>query len=135
MGSSPSVTEDPPCRGAGACYSAEVQNSPFGVWRGGCQSVAKRRILGSPCKCDFARFHPDFKGENSGGSQAPPTALPLSINHMRGLAARLLFRVPPCREGTIHAQISMPSSGLEPKSYGSVITPHRRHDCLFNNSY
>ncbi|GFX00001.1 transposable element Tcb1 transposase [Trichonephila clavipes] len=35
----------------------------------------------------------------------------------RGLAARQVFRVSLCREGTIHLQTSMPSPGLEPRSY------------------
>ncbi|GFU57784.1 hypothetical protein TNCV_1281331 [Trichonephila clavipes] len=43
--------------------------------------------------------------------QGPPTS---STNHTRGLAARRLFRVPPCREGTIHLQTSMSSPGFEP---------------------
>ncbi|GFU78469.1 hypothetical protein TNCV_2300811 [Trichonephila clavipes] len=32
--------------------------------------------------------------------------------------ARLLFRVPPYHEGTIHLQTPMPSPGFEPRSHG-----------------
>ncbi|GFY21165.1 hypothetical protein TNCV_3992091 [Trichonephila clavipes] len=45
-----------------------------------------------------------------------------STNLTRGLAARWLFRVPPSREGTIHLQITMPSSGLEPRTYGTTVS-------------
>ncbi|GFV05364.1 hypothetical protein TNCV_225751 [Trichonephila clavipes] len=41
-------------------------------------------------------------------------------NLMRGLVARRLFGVPPCRKGTIHLQTSMPSPGFEPTPYGTV---------------
>ncbi|GFV95071.1 uncharacterized protein TNCV_3708671 [Trichonephila clavipes] len=54
---------------------------------------------------------PNFEGEHSGGGQRSPT------NLTRGLAARWLFRVPPCRKGTIHLQTSMPSPGFEPRHY------------------
>ncbi|GFU83803.1 hypothetical protein TNCV_1694731 [Trichonephila clavipes] len=39
----------------------------------------------------------------------------------RGLEARWLFRVPPCHEVTVHLQTSMPSPGLEPRSYGIAV--------------
>ncbi|GFU00745.1 hypothetical protein TNCV_4818991 [Trichonephila clavipes] len=45
-----------------------------------------------------------------------------STNLMRGLEARRLFRVPPCREGTIHLQTSMPSPGFEARPYGTAIS-------------
>ncbi|GFU06205.1 hypothetical protein TNCV_4765121 [Trichonephila clavipes] len=50
--------------------------------------------------------------------------LPLfpSTNYTRGLAARRLFRVPPCRKGTIHLQTSMPSQGFEPSPYGIAVS-------------
>ncbi|GFX39609.1 hypothetical protein TNCV_2103531 [Trichonephila clavipes] len=43
----------------------------------------------------LALFHSNLEGEHSGGGQRPPTSL-LTM----GLAARRLFRVPPCHEGT-----------------------------------
>ncbi|GFY08118.1 hypothetical protein TNCV_1355321 [Trichonephila clavipes] len=43
-----------------------------------------------------------------------------STHHTRGLAARRLFRVPPCRKGTIHLQTSMSSPGFEPSTYGTA---------------
>ncbi|GFV55715.1 hypothetical protein TNCV_755151 [Trichonephila clavipes] len=45
-----------------------------------------------------------------------------SNNHTRGLAARRLFRVPPCRKGTIHLQSSMSSPGFEPNPYGTAVS-------------
>ncbi|GFW14259.1 hypothetical protein TNCV_3548481 [Trichonephila clavipes] len=43
-------------------------------------------------------------------------------NLTRGLAARRLFRAPPCREGTIRLQTSMPSLGFEPRPYGTAVS-------------
>ncbi|GFW49691.1 hypothetical protein TNCV_357941 [Trichonephila clavipes] len=58
--------------------------------------------------------------EDTGGSQGPPTSTP-STNHTRVLAARWLFRAPPCRKGTIHLQTSMPSPGFELGPYGTPV--------------
>ncbi|GFY07437.1 uncharacterized protein TNCV_5086221 [Trichonephila clavipes] len=58
----------------------------------------------------------EAEGENPGGGQGPST------NHTRGLAARRLFRVPPCRKGTIHLQTSMSSPGFEPSLYGIAVS-------------
>ncbi|GFU68989.1 hypothetical protein TNCV_3398761 [Trichonephila clavipes] len=41
-------------------------------------------------------------------------------HHTRGLVARRLFRVPPCRQGTVHLQTSMPSPGFQP--YGTAVS-------------
>ncbi|GFY19820.1 transposable element Tcb1 transposase [Trichonephila clavipes] len=99
---------------------------------------------------DFARFHPNLEGENPGGGQGLPTSLPLPptcdksvrnlstnilrrlwglveprgvpTNLTRELAARRLFRVPPCRKDTIHLQTAMSSPGLEPRSYGTAVS-------------
>ncbi|GFW60591.1 uncharacterized protein TNCV_569371 [Trichonephila clavipes] len=43
------------------------------------------------------RFNPNLERENPVGGQGPPTS-PTSTNYTRGLAARRLFRVPPCRK-------------------------------------
>ncbi|GFV62119.1 hypothetical protein TNCV_4109221 [Trichonephila clavipes] len=40
----------------------------------------------------------------------------------RGLAALRLFRVAPCRKGTIHLQASMSSPGFEPSPYGTAVS-------------
>ncbi|GFX46195.1 hypothetical protein TNCV_2298441 [Trichonephila clavipes] len=45
-----------------------------------------------------------------------------STNHAKGLVARRLFRVPPCRKGTIHLQTSMSSPGFEPSPYGTAVS-------------
>ncbi|GFT37740.1 hypothetical protein TNCV_3892671, partial [Trichonephila clavipes] len=45
-----------------------------------------------------------------------------STNLMRGLAARRLFKVPSCREGTIHLQTSMSSPGFEPSPNGTAVS-------------
>ncbi|GFY33320.1 hypothetical protein TNCV_1897721 [Trichonephila clavipes] len=44
---------------------------------------------------------------------------------MRGLAARRLFRVPPCRKDTIHLQTSMSSLGFESSPYGTTAVCQR----------
>ncbi|GFV84142.1 protein diaphanous [Trichonephila clavipes] len=41
---------------------------------------------------------------------------------MRGLAARRLFIVYPCREGTTHLQKSMPSPVFKPRPYGAAVS-------------
>ncbi|GFU37258.1 hypothetical protein TNCV_4272571 [Trichonephila clavipes] len=67
----------------------------------------------------FCSVPPQF----SGGDQGPSTSLPLPpTNFTRGLAARRLFRVTPCREGTIHLQNSMSSPGFEHRPYDTVIS-------------
>ncbi|GFU56594.1 hypothetical protein TNCV_1407331 [Trichonephila clavipes] len=48
----------------------------------------------------------------------------------RGLAARQLFRVPPCRKSTIHLQTSMSSPGLEPGPYGTTRRVDASHNLL-----
>ncbi|GFX17811.1 uncharacterized protein TNCV_2292601 [Trichonephila clavipes] len=59
---------------------------------------------------------PNLEGEIPGSGQGPST------NHTRGLAARRLFRVPPCRKGTIHLQTSMSSPRFEPSPYGTAVS-------------
>ncbi|GFX58028.1 hypothetical protein TNCV_4047861 [Trichonephila clavipes] len=41
---------------------------------------------------------------------------------MRELAARRLFKVPPCHEGTIHLQTSMSSPGFEPRLNDTAVS-------------
>ncbi|GFV77584.1 hypothetical protein TNCV_1071131 [Trichonephila clavipes] len=66
----------------------------------------------------FSRFHPNFEGDHLGdGLLSTP-----STNFTRRLGSRRLFRVPPCREGTIHLQTSMPSPGFEPRLYGTAVS-------------
>ncbi|GFS87283.1 myosin-I heavy chain [Trichonephila clavipes] len=64
------------------------------------------------------------------GDQGPPT------NLTRGIAARRLFRVPPCRTGTIHVQTSLPSPGFEPRSYCTTVgvTNHYTNWAPANNN-
>ncbi|GFT59560.1 DEP domain-containing protein 1A [Trichonephila clavipes] len=66
-------------------------------------------------QCDFARFYPNFEGEDPRGGQGPST------NLTRGFAARRLFKMPPCRAGTMHLQTPMPSPGFEPMPYGTAV--------------
>ncbi|GFV74530.1 hypothetical protein TNCV_5129721 [Trichonephila clavipes] len=58
------------------------------------------------------------EGEHPGECQRPPASSP-STNLTRGFATRWLFRVLPCRAGTIHLQTSM-SSGFKPSPYGTA---------------
>ncbi|GFU93772.1 hypothetical protein TNCV_1659971 [Trichonephila clavipes] len=64
----------------------------------------------------FGSFNPNFEGEHPGGGQGPST------NLTRGLAAGRLFKVPPCREGTIHLQTSMSSPRFEASSNGTAVS-------------
>ncbi|GFV83388.1 reverse transcriptase domain-containing protein [Trichonephila clavipes] len=50
-----------------------------------------------------------------------------SPNLTRGLAARWLFRVSPCREGTIYLQTSMSSPGFKPRPYGTAVGAANRY--------
>ncbi|GFX82533.1 hypothetical protein TNCV_2166811 [Trichonephila clavipes] len=45
-----------------------------------------------------------------------------STNHTKGPATRLLFKVSPCGEDTIHLQTSMPSPGSEPRPNGTAVS-------------
>ncbi|GFS73101.1 hypothetical protein TNCV_686791 [Trichonephila clavipes] len=45
-----------------------------------------------------------------------------SINLTRGLATRWLFRVLPCRKGTLHLRTSLPSPGFEHRPYGTAVS-------------
>ncbi|GFS91299.1 hypothetical protein TNCV_1307061 [Trichonephila clavipes] len=45
-----------------------------------------------------------------------------STNLTRELAARWLFRVPPCHKSTIHLQTSMLSPGFEPRLYDTAVS-------------
>ncbi|GFX89022.1 hypothetical protein TNCV_2853221 [Trichonephila clavipes] len=58
---------------------------------------------------DSARFHPNFEGEYPGGGSGAFHLSSPSTKVTRGLATQRLFRVPPCREATIHLETSMSS--------------------------
>ncbi|GFV55143.1 uncharacterized protein TNCV_2623641 [Trichonephila clavipes] len=64
----------------------------------------------------FSSVSPQFRGRTPWGCQGPPT------NLTSGLAARRLFKVPPCREGTIHLQTSMSSTGFERSPNGTAVS-------------
>ncbi|GFX02721.1 hypothetical protein TNCV_2011651 [Trichonephila clavipes] len=78
-------------------------------------------------KCDFDRFHPNFEGERPGDGQSPPTFLPFLPTSREDMWLEGYLEVPPCRKGTMHLQIFMPSPGFEPKPYGTAVsvTNHR----------
>ncbi|GFW51111.1 hypothetical protein TNCV_3593931 [Trichonephila clavipes] len=44
-----------------------------------------------------------------------------STDLTRGFAARRLFKVLPCHEGSIHLQTSMSSPQFEPRPYGTAV--------------
>ncbi|GFW72917.1 hypothetical protein TNCV_830401 [Trichonephila clavipes] len=69
------------------------------------------------CKC--VRHSTNMDGPGRPGSGASHLS---SINLTKGLATQRLFRVHPCREGTIHLQISMPSPGFELKPYSTAVS-------------
>ncbi|GFY04474.1 hypothetical protein TNCV_4415621 [Trichonephila clavipes] len=100
----PCAAEDPTCRGRRSIHHGKETPSFE-------HHTGDRTIL--------ALFHPNLEGEHPGGGQRSPTSF-LSTNLTRRLAARRLFKVPPCREGTMHLQTSVSSQGFEPKSNGTA---------------
>ncbi|GFY14248.1 hypothetical protein TNCV_3614371 [Trichonephila clavipes] len=70
----------------------------------------------------FCSVLPQFRGIKPWGWSGASHISSPSTNHTRGLAARRLFRVPPCRKVTIHLQSSMSSSGFEPSPYGIAVS-------------
>ncbi|GFT24287.1 hypothetical protein TNCV_2065051 [Trichonephila clavipes] len=81
--------------------------------------INTRRVV--PHKYSTERLEPPFvdtlslfmfpEGEAPGVARGPHPTSP-STNLTRGLAARRLFRVPPCRKGTIHLQKTHVFSGI-----------------------
>ncbi|GFX23817.1 uncharacterized protein TNCV_1788481 [Trichonephila clavipes] len=69
-----------------------------------------------------ASVSPQFRGRTPWGwSGASHLSFP-STNLTKGLAARRLFKVSPCREGTMHLQTSMSSPGFEPSPNGTAVS-------------
>ncbi|GFV48951.1 hypothetical protein TNCV_1093511 [Trichonephila clavipes] len=70
----------------------------------------------------FCSVPPQLRGRKPcGWPGASQLSFP-STNHTRGLAARWLFRVSPCRKGTIYLQTSTSSPGFEPSPYGTAVS-------------
>ncbi|GFW52015.1 hypothetical protein TNCV_1189451 [Trichonephila clavipes] len=63
---------------------------------------------------DLARFCPDLGVNTMGEGQGYPTSHPLPPTSRENLRLDGCFRVPTCREGTIHLL------GLEPRTYGTA---------------
>ncbi|GFW15825.1 uncharacterized protein TNCV_1545591 [Trichonephila clavipes] len=70
----------------------------------------------------FGSIPPQFIGRTLWGWLEASHLTSSSTNHTRGLAARRLFRVPPCRKGTIRLQTSMSSPGFEPSPYSTAVS-------------
>ncbi|GFW36071.1 hypothetical protein TNCV_4929341 [Trichonephila clavipes] len=66
----------------------------------------------------FYSVPPQFRGRKPWGWPGAYHLSSPSTNHTRRLAARRLFRVPPCRKGTIHLQ----TPGFEPSPYGIAVS-------------
>ncbi|GFT14434.1 hypothetical protein TNCV_4004101 [Trichonephila clavipes] len=75
----------------------------------------------------FCSVPPHFRGRTPWAWSGASHLSSPSTNHTRGLAARRLFRVPPCRKDTIHLQISMSSPGFEPSPYGIAVSVANHH--------
>ncbi|GFT29361.1 integrase catalytic domain-containing protein [Trichonephila clavipes] len=63
----------------------------------------------------FGPIPPQFWSRTPGGSQRPPTSLPLPPTSREDLLLDGYLEYPPCREGTIHLRTSIPSLGIKPK--------------------
>ncbi|GFW43829.1 hypothetical protein TNCV_2854621 [Trichonephila clavipes] len=70
----------------------------------------------------FNSVSPQFRRRTFWGWSGASHLSSSSTNLTRGLVAQLLFKVPPCREVTIHSQISMPSPGFEPSPICSALS-------------
>ncbi|GFV19586.1 hypothetical protein TNCV_478121 [Trichonephila clavipes] len=58
-------------------------------------------------------------GGDSGNSHI--SSFSTNLTSTRGLGARRLFRVSPCRKSTIHLQTPMPSPGFKPRPYSTAV--------------
>ncbi|GFU83318.1 hypothetical protein TNCV_3739291 [Trichonephila clavipes] len=67
-----------------------------------------------------------FRGNTLGWSGTSHFSSP-STNLTRGLATRRLFRVPPCRKGTLPLQTHMPSPGFELRLNGTAVSVTNRY--------
>ncbi|GFX87266.1 hypothetical protein TNCV_3819961 [Trichonephila clavipes] len=65
----------------------------------------------------FGSVSPQFGGRTLWRGQRPPTSLLLPPTSPEDLRFDGYLEVPPCREGTIHLQISMSSPGFIPSAY------------------
>ncbi|GFW44676.1 hypothetical protein TNCV_4482211 [Trichonephila clavipes] len=70
----------------------------------------------------FSSVSPHFSGRKPCGWLWSSHLSSLSINLTRGLVARRLFKVPPCREGTIYLQTPMSTPGFEPCPNGTAVS-------------
>ncbi|GFW77127.1 hypothetical protein TNCV_2725571 [Trichonephila clavipes] len=67
-----------------------------------------------------------------GSEQVSPTSLPFPPTSR--LAARQLFRVPPCREGTIYLETSMSSLVFKPRPYVPTVSVTNHYTGCAENS-
>ncbi|GFV05089.1 hypothetical protein TNCV_223031 [Trichonephila clavipes] len=68
--------------------------------------------------CVWFHFNSDGNHPKENGQWATP----FSTNLRRTLSAEWLFRVSPCRKGTIHLQTFISFQGLEPRPYGTAVS-------------
>ncbi|GFU50868.1 hypothetical protein TNCV_4460781 [Trichonephila clavipes] len=83
----------------------------------------------------FCSVPHQFRGRKPWGWPGASHLSSASPNHTRGLAARRLFRVPPCRKDTIHLQTSMSSPGFEPSTYGTAVNVANHYTSWANMLY
>ncbi|GFT01676.1 hypothetical protein TNCV_4205051 [Trichonephila clavipes] len=70
----------------------------------------------------FSSVSPQFRGRAPWGWSGAYHVSSPSTNLTRELAARRLFKIPSCREGTIHLQTSMSSPGFETSPNGTAVS-------------
>ncbi|GFX86929.1 hypothetical protein TNCV_2124761 [Trichonephila clavipes] len=70
----------------------------------------------------FSSVPPQLRGRTLWGWSKVSHLSSPSINLMKGLAARQLFRVPPCYEDAIHLQTSTSSPGFELSPYTTAVS-------------
>ncbi|GFU68828.1 hypothetical protein TNCV_1548121 [Trichonephila clavipes] len=100
----------------------------YEIHRGKCMGVCLSLgvALGNTFRCQYvlARFHPNSERKHIRVGQGGPTSLSLSFHHPpERIFGRRLFRVTPCRKGTIHLQTPMSSpwdSNLGPTTQQSA---------------
>ncbi|GFY02071.1 uncharacterized protein TNCV_5099321 [Trichonephila clavipes] len=86
------------------------------------EEIAQPSEPETPVTERFGSIPPQLRGRTLWGcSEASHHSSP-STHLTRGLAARRLFKVLPCREGTIHLQTSLSSPRFEPSPYGPTVS-------------
>ncbi|GFW66253.1 hypothetical protein TNCV_1711521 [Trichonephila clavipes] len=76
----------------------------------------------------------NFDGEYLESGEESPLSSP-TTNLSRRFSARQIFRVSPCRIGTIYLKAQMPSPGFKHRPYGGASQTFNTCDPIFNHNF